>query len=498
MNFLFPSITSSLKVKNSNTFFNFKVQDYEYLLKTKNEDYWQNLGQKRSLELFHQVALRVPAYKDFLKKHKVNAAKIKTFKDFSLLPQTDKSNYIQAYPLKSRCFDGQIFNSTIIASSSGTTGTGNYWPRNSYQEFEAALTHELLFKNLYHIDQFKTLFIIGFPMGVYVSGMATVLPSWLVVQKYNASIVSCGNNKTEVLKAVNALGRDFEQIVMVGHPFFIKDVLESGVKLGIVWKNYRVGLMFCSEGFNEEWREHILSEAGLRTASAFNTYGSSEMLLMAYETEQSIASRIKLNSNPALAKELFGNTEIPNLFQYNPALRYIEEEGGEFLFTSQSGLPLVRFNLHDSGKIIKHSKISEKLKLTHRNFWNLPFLALNGRSDYTMIFYAANIYPQHIHSALGKARILKNVSGKFTMTKGYYKNMDEFLEINIELKPKLKPNQNLKKIIGDSIVKKLLEINSEYNYVYNNLHKDLKPKIKLWPYQHKKYFTPGLKPRYIA
>ncbi len=486
-----------------NQYFKFNISGLEKNLTRKKETYWQSLGQKNALEIFHAAAEKVPAYKDFLKKNKVIHAKIKTIADFSQIPPTDKQNYIQTYSLNQRSWHGQVTDSKLIASSSGTSGSPNYWPRGGGQEYEAAITHELLFRQLFNIQKLKTLCIVGFPMGVYVSGMATSLPLWVLSQKYNLSLLSAGNNKTEVLKAVKNLGKNFEQILLVGHPFFIKDVLETGKAEGVDWKKTKVGMMFCSEGFSEAWREYLLKEAGLNGARAYNTYGSSEMLLMAYETQTSIQVRKLLEQQKSAAYELLGNAQVPNLFQYNPALRFIEEKGKELLFTSASGLPLIRFNLHDAGKILSREKVlgtAEKYKpeIAKHEGWQLPFVSLEGRSDYTVIFYAANIYPQHIHAGLGNAGFISKITGKFTMTKGYRKNMDEYLEINIELRQKVKINGKLRHHIQKTIVEKLKEINAEYNFLWQNLNKDIRPQIKLWQYQHPKYFTPGLKPHYIA
>lgn len=40
--------------------------------------------------------------------------------------------------------------------------------------------------------------------------------------------------------------------------------------------------------------------------------------------------------------------------------------------------------------------------------WKLPIVTLRGRSDQTIIFYAANIYPEHIHHALSKQSFFSN------------------------------------------------------------------------------------------
>lgn len=473
------------------------IEKYEKLLSTKSEVFWQKEGEKRALKLFHLAANKVPAYKNFLKKNKINSAKINNSSDFARVPFTSKENYIQNYSLAERCWGGKLDTLKLIASSSGTTGTPNYWPRSILQEQEAVLTHELLFKNLFSVDRYTTLVIIGFPMGVYVSGAATLLPVFQLSKNYNLSIVSCGNNKTEVIKAVKALGKNFEQILLIGHPFFLKDTLETGKSQGINWKSHKVNLMFCSEGFSEEWREYILKKANIKNARAFNTYGSSEMLLMAYETESSVAAKKLMEQNTNLAHNIAGTKEFFNFFQYNPVHRYIEQAENELLFTSNSGIPLVRFNLHDKGRIVNHKKLSQTLDLPQPK-WNLPYVALFGRSDHAVILYAANIYPPHIQKCLNKKEFLGKITGKFAMLKGYFKNLDEYLEINIELRAGVSVGKDFGRVLKNKIFNTLLQTNSEYLDAYKKFGKKVIPFIKIWPYGHDKYFKAGLKPRYIV
>lgn len=56
------------KTQNQNwvqEFLQLRVENYEQLLKTKPESYWNKLGEKRALQLFHLASEIVPAYKDF-------------------------------------------------------------------------------------------------------------------------------------------------------------------------------------------------------------------------------------------------------------------------------------------------------------------------------------------------------------------------------------------------------------------------------------------------
>jgi phenylacetate-coenzyme A ligase PaaK-like adenylate-forming protein len=55
----------------------FDINDFEKLLQNEDETFWMKKGEKKALKLFHEAAERVPAYKDFLKKHKINHESIR-------------------------------------------------------------------------------------------------------------------------------------------------------------------------------------------------------------------------------------------------------------------------------------------------------------------------------------------------------------------------------------------------------------------------------------
>ncbi len=484
---------------------------FEKVLRIEKPSFWEKKGAERALRLFHVVAKRVPAYKAFLKKHRVDHEKITTLEDFSQVPVTDKNNYIKAYSAKERSFDGTLSPSSIIAVSSGTSGTPTFWPRSHKQDIEAVLLHDLIYRHLFFIHSFKTLIVICFPMGVYVSGVATLLPTWLLSAGYkNTSCVSAGNNKKEVLRALEFLAPDFEQVVLVGHPFFVKDVLESAFDAKLSFLKKKVRALFCSEGFSEEWREYVHSVAGTKDPFSFiSTYGSSEMLLMAQETPMSIMARKMFNANPEARRGLVDTDTTPSLFQYNPLSRFIETTGNkDLLFTSESGIPLVRFNLKDSGRVVSFNSMEEALSKNFPDWrksiksagypvWKLPFVSLEGRSDQTIIFYAANIYPENIKVALEHGKYLRLLTGKFTMIKTETGSKEQILSVHIELAPNVLPEHVDTKELSRTIFQKMKEVNREYADAVAHTSKDLRPRVRLWSYQHEKYFRPGLKPKYI-
>jgi len=434
-------------------YYRFDIAMFEQLLQTKPTIFWSALGETRALSIFHEAATRVPAYRDFLKSRGTDIKKIKTIEDFATIPPTDKQNYIRAYPLAARSWDGKLYHQSLVAVSSGTSGEPTFWPRGGYQEFEQAIIHDLLYRAHFEIHKRRTLMLICFPMGIYVSGVATLIPSWLVAQKYPMlTLVSVGNKKADILKALAHLKDDYEQIALVGHPFIIKDVLETAKREKVSLTKHRVGVMCCSESFSEDWRKYVEK---LANAKIFNTYGSSELLLIGYE--------------------------MPKIsgYSYNPLLRYVESQNNELLFTAASGIPLIRFNLHDVGSV-KNNVIT-----------------LKGRSDHTIIFYAANIYPEHIRQALNRKAWYGKLTGKFTMEKTSLRNRDEALAIHVELRSGTKPSKAFANAIGHEVVMTLKRINLEYVDITARFGIRVIPRIVLHAYQEPKYFPLGLKPRYI-
>ena len=501
----------SLRADDSAHLIGSDVAAFEKLLLTKSETFWVDLGAKKALRLFHAAAERVPAYKDFLKREGIRHASVKTIGDFSGIPLTDAKNYIAAYPLAKRCWDGKLSSTQFIATSSGTKGEPKFWPRSPQQDFEAALIHEFLYRTYFQFDRHSTLLLIGFPMGIYISGIATLLPSWLSSLKHRKmTIMSIGNNKAEIIRAVRNLSGSYDQTVLVGHPFFIKDVLETGAQEGIKWSKNNLGLMFCSEGFSEEWRSYIINKAGLPPASmrVFNTYGSSEMLLMAYETPFSIAVKKLAEGDSGFLSAFTGDAVAPQFFQYNPLLRYIESVKKELIFTSASGLPLVRFNIRDRGDVFSLRHLEDSLRAADVRLKaprshlegpasRLPIVALWGRSDDTLKFHGVNIYPEHIKVGLNRKQFLRTLTGKFVMRKFLGKKMDQFFEINLELSPGVVAHKKLTQEIQLHVTETLLKINLEYHDMSSHVKKDVRPRVVLWHYQDPKYFKPGLKPHYL-
>lgn len=484
-------------------------------LKSKPERYWIRRGEQMALKLFHDMAEHVPAYKDFLKKNKINPDNIKTIKDFKLVPTLDKDNYLRKYPREALCWDGEFASRRwVVSTTSGSTGEPFYFPRTDLQDEFYAVTAELYLRENFQIQDKKTLYIDAFAMGAWIGGLFTYEAVKRVAEKgYSLTIITPGINKAEVINNVRKLGPDFDQVIIGCYPPIMKDIIDLGNEEGLAWADYNLGIVFSAEGFSEEFRDYIIKYGKLANpySSTLNHYGTVDLGTMSHETPMSILVRRQAIKDKKLFKKIFGDTsKQPTLTQFVPEMFYFEDVDGRIICSCYSGLPLVRYDLKDNGGVITLKELTSLYKKTGKNLdlelkktaisgtkWNLPFVHLYERSDFSVTFTGAQIYPEEIRRALLDPLVNKQVTGKFTMLSGYDRRARNFLELNIELRNNTTPSKSLTKKLINVIVEKLLKENSEYRVLYGEYKTKLHPKVKLWPNSHATYFAGRGKQKWI-
>lgn len=465
-----------------------------------------------ALRLFRSASVGVPAYKDFLKKNRIDPAKIKTITDFSDVPPVNKKNYLLKYPLERLCWDGEMASSDMISLSSGSSGEPFFWLRSKEHEQETMLDHELFLVDSFGINKRSTLFIVSFSMGMWVAGTLTHRAVQDIASRYKMTVITPGINKNDVLNIIKKLGPKYDQIIIAGYPPFMKDIVDGGGTSGIDWKKLKVRFLFAAEAFSEKWRDHMYKKVGARNPlkDSLNIYGTADALILGHETPLSILIRRLANKNKAgLYKDLFKyDARVPTLVQYNPSSKYFESTDGNLIFSAFSGIPLVRYEIGDSGDMVSYDNMAALLKKYHIdiikearlvgiNNWKLPFLYVYGRNDLTASLYGINIYPENIRDALTKEKIEKEISGKFVMSTRNDKQMNQYLEMAFELKDGVtKTRLSLQKNIKDTVVKVLKQKNNEYNELYKSLGPRVEPQIKLCQYGHKDYFPLGVKQKW--
>jgi len=461
------------------------------------------------LTLFERVAAMVPAYRDFLLTTGVDPSTITSLADFRTLPYTNKQNYNQKYKLADLCRDGRLDATDMIAVSSGASGAPTFWLRAGVDEEAISVRFAQIFHDSFRADERLTLAVVCFPLGTWVGGMYTAACCrHLAAQGYRVVTVSPGNNKAEILRVVQALGPEFQQTVLLGYPPFVKDVVDSGIAAGVRWANYNVKMVFAGEVFSEEWRSLVCERVGAvdPARDTASLYGTADAGVLANETPLSISLRRFFAANPEAGRELFGESRLPTLAQYDPLSRYFEADNGTLLFTGDNGIPLIRYHIADSGGIVPFDDMiayatdrgwsmpAELKSAETRGLRRLPFVYVFGRSLFAVSFYGANVYPENVMVGLEQATIKDWVTGKFVLEVVDVDDGNRGLRVTVELAAGVDWDDTKRVTIAESIRLHLRRLNSEFaNYVPDVRQT---PIVELRSTGDPEYFPVGIKHRY--
>lgn len=474
----------------------------------------QDAGFHNALRLFHQAAERIPAYRDFLKKHRVQAETITTPQAFQRVPITTKENYLRAYPLHDLCWDGTLQGLTFFSSSSGSSGTLSVWPWGQAQKREGARTLEHTLAEVFEMEKYRTLFINCFAMGSWIAGTFTSsCMEYLSLKGYPLSLITPGLDQKSTFALVRALAGEFEQILFTGYPPFLKDLLEEGQRQGIAWETLRIKFFFAAEGFSERWRDriHQLVGASDPLTTSLSAYGSADAALLAHETPLTIAIRRAVCQEAGLMTHLFSRAYLPTLAQYDPRLKYFEAQEQAFVFSTRSGIPLLRYDIGDTGGIYTFHEMEQRLAAGQidmtdllaqhglaRYAWKLPFVYLFGRRDLTLSFYGLLLSPEQIRIGLEAPALQDALSGAFVMAADLDAKQNPVFRLTVELAPGREQNPVLQAQLQQAVVEGLRSVNSEYRELERMIGARALPQIEMVAYHSSPHFQTGNKQRRVA
>ncbi len=505
-------INSQVKVLSSDLI----LRDPLRLFAEKKATFWEEEGKKKNFKIFKEASVRVPAYKNFLKIHRVDSAKIKNWDDIvAHVPQTDKANYLRKYPLKDLCWDGRLDKQALVfAATSGTTGNPFYFPRDEAIDWQSSVLHELFLSHGDHILK-STLVIICFGMGVWIGGIITYQAFKKLGERgRKLSIITPGINKEEIFNAVKNLGPLYQQIILCGYPPFIKDIIDEGEMQGIRWKQIpELKIVFAAETFSEKFRDYIVRKTDIKNlfTDTMNIYGTADLGTMAEETTASIALRRAATKSKKFHQALFPDAgkRLPTLVQFNPLFTNFEEKDGSILITAYNYLPLIRYAIGDRGGVISYNEVMKKAALVGLSPHTIrvvtksvlipefPFVYLYERMDLSTKLYGAIIYSEHIREALQGQEFEDFLTGKFSMLTKFDQNQNQYLAINIELKPQASASEMLKiKVLG-AVIQYLIDKNAEYRNNYLSMQQRVVPHLNFLPYGDPEYFKSGSKQKWV-
>ena len=474
---------------------------------------WEKKGQQKVIELANFVLRTVPAYKQFLKDNNSKANNISDIEGFKKLPISSKENYLKKYNYKDLFPYGDLSDITTISATSGSTGEPFYLPRGEEQDKQYEHAAEIFLKNQFESSGKSTLGIIGFGLGIWIGGMFTYkIFNKIAARGSKISLLPVGPNKDLYLKSLKKFGQFYDQILLMGYPPFIKDIIDEAADYGINWKDYNIKILTATESFSEEFRDYLAKKAGVKNiyTDIINIYGTVELGTMAHETALTTLIRKIAIKHARVFSEIFGSANrLPTLAQYYPYMVHFEEEHGEILGSGYgSSIPLLRYRFPDRGGVLPFDVMMKRLSSAgvdimkeakkqkiDKSILKLPFVYVYERSDMSTTLFGINIYSEYIKHALQNKDTINSVTGKFTMITKTDKEQNQFLEINIELKKGIKPSSSFASTVQKSVIKSLLEKSTEYNYLHGSgsatYRKRLRPKIVLWPHEDLSYFGGG-------
>jgi phenylacetate-CoA ligase len=466
-------------------------------------------GFAEARDLLQRVATDVPAYRTLLAEQGIDAASIATPTDFARLPLLDKTNYVKRFPLDDLVLCGKLTRADFFAVSSGSTGEPTFWPRAQADEFPVAQRFEQVFRDAFRAHEKRTLAVICFALGTWVGGMfTTACMRHLSAKGYPVVTATPGNKIDEILRTVSRLSPQFEQTVLLGYPPFLKEVVDAGLRQNVEWPRFDVKLVMAGEVFSETWRDLVAERVGAKDPLRFSSslYGTADAGVLGQETPVSVAVRRFLAERPDAARQLFGDARLPTLCQYDPTARYFESLDGSLCFSGWNGVPLVRYHIADRGGIMPFDKMMQTLKdlgadpiAAVRNSGGpeprrQPFVWVFGRTDFTVSFFGANVFPETISLGLEQPEVRGHVTGKFVMEVKEGLADKPRLTIAVELATGAQPDDALATSVSAAILAQLRRLNSEFaNYVPAEFQT---PLVTLYPQGHPDYFPVGVKHRY--
>ena len=124
-----------------------------------------------------------------------------------------------------------------------------------------------------------------------------------------------------------------------------------------------------------------------------------------------------------------------------------------------------------------------------------PFVWVFGRTDFTVSFFGANVFPETISLGLEQPEVRARVTGKFVMqVKEGTADAKPRLTIAVELAKDAAGDDTFAEAVAAAILSQLRRLNSEFtNYVPAEFQK---PLVTLYLAGHPDYFPVGVKHRY--
>ncbi|MEV7624753.1 phenylacetate--CoA ligase family protein [Actinoplanes sp. NPDC089786] len=397
----------------------------------------------------------VPAYADFVGSR---ARKRLALSDF---PPTDKQGYVVRYPEHLRCRGGEIdVVGSVVDESSGSSGRPFNWVRSRAELRSVHRNLAAYTTMIFPARKKRGRFVINaYSMGAWATGTTTGAAMSRI-----AMVKNTGPDLGKIADTLRHFGPGFDYIVTAYPPFLkhLRDALDAD---GFPWAGYRVSGMVGGEGMTEALRDYLEE----RFDKVRSGYGASDLTIgIAGETDFSVAVRRRLRTDPALRAALLGADEhrLPMVFQYNPLETYLETTAdNEILCTITSTAvrnPRLRYNVGDEGRLIPFPVVAAHLGKAEKAEMRLPLLFLFGRTDSTISYLGAHLYPQDVEYGLYSGNPHAHLLESFCLSLHEQTDLEVRPVVHLQLRLGALPSASLATTCRDGILRHLASVSRDF------------------------------------
>lgn len=344
----------------------------------KNTDFFTRSGRDY---FYKKIKSNCPAYRDFYKNIKI--------KSWEEIPVSDKESYFRKYSLEEKIYDDvELSDFYMICTSSGSTGEPTLWPRDIEKDEAAESGHTNYLNEHFDILKKKTLIVISFGMGTATAGLLHSRLSWEANKKGKISVITPGTDVNHTIFLVNSLYKHYDQVVFIGYPPLIKEIIENAIKSKHPVKKWNVKIATAGAGMTAKWRRDVANMIGdekdqLERVVSF--FGCTETGMLGMESNEVNKIINTCILRPEVCFDLFGTKNLPTLVELNIPGKYVEIIDDELVLSVDQPIPLLRYNIHDKGALLRADRVKKvfdkhKINFSFKNL-DKKYLVVYGRRE---------------------------------------------------------------------------------------------------------------------
>ena len=337
-------------------------------------------GEAMVVSAYRRAGLRLPHNRKHLSETGFRPNSVRTIEDFrTLCPLADKSTLFASVSIRDLVDRREFEQLAQIVTSSGH---GSRFAFGLVSRAQARAAHDLVDLGLeysFGLAGRRTLLVNCLPMGIRISSRTVTVAETSV-------------REDMALAVIDALRGEFDQVILVGDPLFLKRLADEAADQRFEWRGLDLKLIVGEETFGEAWRDYLAGRFGLvgQEAQIRSSLGAGELgLNLMFESAASIGLRRRAEHDPELAKCLFGQVPAgaaPMLFVYNPLRTYIEIDGPDeatgfgaltvSLTDTKAPIPIFRYRTGDRARLVCREELA---RMNVDVPEPLPLIAFAGR-----------------------------------------------------------------------------------------------------------------------